>query len=372
MQKILSEHVITQVRGGIVRNLWPRLIGKNGKIGWNHGYGYNNKVIIIETDSGFTGWGIGVADTTLKYSLEGQKLSDVFDPSIGILNKGLRAADIALHDLAGNISGMPVSKMINPSSQMKAHCYDGAIYFNDLTDKGDLGIGAVLKDCKDDYAKGYSDFKVKIGRGSWMGKEEGLKRDIDIILQIRREYPDSKILVDANDSMDLQTVIRFMDAVKDCSIYWIEEPFEENYNDCMALKEYLAKNSPGTLIADGEFNYDADLIIDLAKKGAIDCLLMDPESFGYTQWRKLINECKGTNIKCSPHCWGTKLKTNTVAHLAAAFAEVVPTIEGVPETLEGVDESGYVIDNGILSLPEKSGFGMELEYAEPYRIHMPY
>ncbi len=367
----LSKHTIKEVRAGIVRNLWPRLIGKNGKIA-EHGYGYSNKVTIIETDTGFTGWGIGTANPTLKLFLEGSKLNDVFDPETGVLFKGLQAADFALHDLAGKILDVPVSKMINPDSKMKTPCYDGAIYFNDLTQKGDMGVTAVLKDCRDDFAKGYSDFKVKIGRGTWMGKEEGLKRDIEIIRAIRKEFPESKILVDANDAMDLKTIIRFMDGVKECEIFWIEEPFVENYDDCMALKEYLVKNSPETLVADGEFEYNADLIIDLAKKGAIDCMLMDPESFGFTNWRRLIKECRGTSIKCSPHCWGTKLKTNTVAHLAAAFPDVCPTIEGVPEKLEGVDENGFDIKNSILSIPERSGFGLELEFAASVKIYMPY
>ena len=365
---MLSEHVIVEVKGGTLRTQWPRLIGKNGKRE-EHGYGQIIPVVTIKTNTGYTGWGIGHIERTLKWILEGKKVSEVFDPSIGILDKCLLAADFALHDLAGKILNIPVSKMMNPNSLMKASCYDGAIYLSDLTEKGDMGVEAVINDCKADFARGYTDFKVKIGRGKWMGVEEALKRDVNIIRQIRKEFPKSKILVDANDSMTLQTMIRFMDAVKDCDIYWIEEPFVENYDECMALKEYLVKNSPDTLIADGEFMYDTDLVIDLAKKGAIDCLLMDPESFTYTGWRKLINECKGTSIKCSPHCWGTKIKTNSVGHLAAAFPEVCPTIEGVPEFVPGVDDTGYEMKDGLLIIPEKSGFGMELEYAYPEELY---
>lgn len=368
----LSEHKIVEVRGGLVRNRWPRLIGKNGKRA-EHGYGQLTNIVMLKTDTGFTGWGVGAADRTLQLFLEGSRLSDVFSPEIGVFHKGYLAADMALHDLAGNIMGIPVSKMINPNSTMKASAYDGAIYLSDLTEKGDMGVEAVLNDCRTDYQAGYSDFKVKIGRGkNWMGYDAGLKRDVDIVRAIRKEFPDSKILVDANDTMDLKTMIAFMEQVKDCSIYWIEEPFLENYDDCAALKEYLAKESPHTLLADGEFQYNADQVIELANKGVLDVLLMDPGSYGFTAWRKLLNECKGTKILCSPHCWGTKIKTNAVAHLAAAFPDVCPTIEGDPETVEGVDTDGYVMHNGILTIPEKSGFGMELEYATPKDIPRAY
>lgn len=232
---------------------------------------------------------------------------------------------------------------------------------------------AVIDDCRKDFEAGFSDFKVKIGRGKrWMEPDAGLKRDVDIVRAIRKEFPDSRILVDANDTMDLKTTIAFMEQVKDCSIYWIEEPFRENYDGLKALKEYLSKESPQTLLADGEADYDVEQVIGLAKQGVLDVLLMDPGSYGFTAWRKLMTECKGTKILCSPHCWGTTLKTNVVAHLAAAFPDVCPTIEGVPETLEGVDTLGYVLQNSILHIPEKSGFGMELQFATPGRIPRAY
>ena len=368
----LSEHKIVDVSYGLYRSHWPRLIGKNGR--WReHGFGATTDLVILKTDTGFTGWGIGIPDTTLKRWLEGSKLSDVFSVENGVVHPALAAADMALHDLAGNILNMPVSRMINPNSTMKARCYDGAIYLNDLTQQGDKGVEAVLNDARADAEQGYSDFKIKIGRGkNWMEYEAGLQRDVDIVRAIRKEFPNAQIMVDANDTMDLKTAIAFMERVKDCDIYWFEEPFRENYADCMALKEYFAKESPKTLLADGEADYNPDFVIDLAKKGAIDVLLMDPVGFGFSQWRKVIKECEGTNVLCSPHGWGLKVKTHAVAHLCAAFPNIVPTVEGVLDYSEGIDMSGYSIENSILTIPEKSGFGMTLEYATPKRIYMPY
>lgn len=369
----LSEHRIKEVKCGVIRNMWPRLIGRNGKSPV-HGYGYNTKICILTTDTGYTGWGIGVPDTTMKILFEGARVSDLFSPETGVVHKAFAGADMALHDLAGKILGIPVAKMLNLNSDMKANIYDGAIYQSDLTEHGDLGVEAVMKDVRDDAKRGYVDYKVKIGRGkNWMQRDEGMKRDVDIIRAIRREYPNARILVDANDTMDVPTAIEFMEQVKDCGIYWIEEPFVENYDDCMRLKEYLAKESPQTLLADGEFEYDTDHVISLAKRGAIDVLLMDPIGFGFTEWRRVINECKGTHIKCSPHAWGVKAKVNATAHLCAAFPDIVPTVEGVPEDyIECMDETGYEFKNGILTIPEKPGFGMELEYAWPVPIYKPY
>lgn len=369
MDMSLLDCKIVEVKAGQVRGIYPRLIGKNGKRG-EHGYVCCHDIIMLKTDTGVTGWGLGYADRTLKLILEGSKVSDVFNPEIGIKHHALCGADIALHDLAGKLLGIPVSRMICPNSTMKAKCYDGAIYLSDLTEHGDMGVEAVLKDCRAGVKAGLKDFKVKIGRGkNWMSPEEGLRRDVAIIRSIREEFPESDILVDANDMMDLETAIAFMEQVKDCSIYWVEEPFLENHKDCRAFKEYLQKESPNTLLADGEFDYDAEFVIDMAKRGLLDVLLMDPLSYGFTAWRRLVRECAGTSIKCSPHGWGTNLKAMVVAHLAAAHPEVCPTVEWAPDTTPGVDASGYSLHNGILTIPEKPGFGIELEWAEPVEIY---
>ena len=369
----LSEHRIKEVKCGAIRNMWPRLIGRNGKSPI-HGYGYSTKICILTTDTGYTGWGIGVPDTTMKLLFEGTKLSDLFVPETGIVHKAFAGADMALHDLAGKILGIPVANMINPDTDMKAFVYDGAIYQSDLTEHGDMGVEAVMKDARDDAKRGYVDYKVKIGRGAkWMPREEGMKRDSDVIHALRKEYPNALIMVDANDMMDLPTAIEMMEMIKDCDIFWFEEPFVENYEDCMRFKEYLAKESPNTLLADGEFEYDTDHIIDLAKRGALDVLLPDPVGFGFTQFRKVMSDCRGTKIMCSPHAWGVKAKVNVTGHLAAAFPDVVPTIEGVPEDyIKCYDETGYEFKNGILTIPEKPGFGMDLEWSWPVPIYKPY
>ena len=38
----------------------------------------------------------------------------------------------------------------------------------------------------------------------------------------------------------------------------------------------------------------------------------------------------------------------------------MPIVEGVPGRVEGVDDSGYVLADGILTLPDTPGFGLDL------------
>jgi L-alanine-DL-glutamate epimerase-like enolase superfamily enzyme len=254
--------------------------------------------------------------------------------------------------------------MLGETVQIGVDCYDGAIYMNDISpDSRPGGVEAILDDCKQDYDMGYRSFKLKFGRGGkWMPFEEGLKRDIEVTRMVREFFPESKILVDANDAYHVDGMIRYMDAVYDCDIFWIEEPFAENRDDLLKLKDYLSKKSPHTLIADGEFDPDFDLVFSLADEKLIDVLLMDIDGFGFSKWRQLMPEIEKKGYLVSPHCWGCKLKTHYAVQFAKACKNAI-TVEGVPDETEGVVFDGYRLVNGKMFVPSTPGFGMDLIWA---------
>ena len=118
---------------------------------------------------------------------------------------------------------------------------------------------------------------------------------------------------------------------------------------------------PRTMIADGEAHPDLELLLRLAEAGALDVLQMDIAGFGFTEWRKILPMLREKKIKISPHNWGWGVKTNYTAALASAYP-YVPSIEGIVDTTEGVDTSGYELVNGKLTVPDLPGFGMELYF----------
>ncbi len=364
---------IKSVTAGDIRNMFPRLVGRNSKR-LEIGYGLSTGIVIIEAENGVRGFGVGQADRTMIRKLEGKAVREVFDPAIGVLDDGLSEADMALHDLAGKLLGIPVAKMINPNAVLAVPCYDGAIYQDDICYDGrDLGVEEVLKNCRADAKRGYTSFKIKIGRGkNWMTPEQGTARDAEVIRAVRNEFPDAELMIDANDGYTPDSAIALMEKIKDCRITWFEEPFVENAEDCRRFKKYLAENAPETLLADGEFQTDYSTIFTYAEEGLIDVLLMDPESCGFTRWRRICERAPKFGYHCSPHAWGVSLKVNAVAHLAAAFPDVCLSVEGVPDVLEGVDDEGYRMENGKLLIPDRPGFGMEIGWVKTREIYKPY
>ncbi len=360
----LAYHRIQDIKFSSVALRYPRLVGKNARLGL-HGYGPDVEICVIKTDKGASGWaslrGSRKEAQQLASTMVGKTVADFFQQDIGIKDDNYIPFDIALHDLAGVIVDKPVYSLLGKTKPIINDCYSGMIYFDDLEPEGKpAGIDKVLEECAADYRLGYRQFKLKIGRGHrWMPFEQGLQRDIEITNKVAAAFPDCKILVDGNNGFSVDQFIRYMQGIRGVKLFWIEEPFHETETDYRKLRSWLKDEGIETLLADGEADPDPALLQSLIEKKLLDVHLTDIEGLGFTNWRKLMPNLKRWGAQASPHAWGSLLKTHYTAQLSAALGNTV-TIEGVSSTSEDVDLSGYYLKNGKLFLPNKPGFGMPL------------
>lgn len=352
----LSDPTITEVRIVDLQTHYPRVIGRNARLG-SHGAGPTARAAVISTDSPAVGWGL-VEGRHRADSIVGRSLSELIDPERGVRDQENLWLDVALHDLLGVVEDRPVWDLLGAAGAPTTPVYCGAIYFDDLDpDDNPRGLQAVLDNCRSDAGLGYRDFKLKIGRGNrWMSRAEGDARDVIITRAVREAWPEARILVDANDGYDVDGFCRYLDAVAEVDLYWVEEPFPDNGDDLARLRTHLDTISPATLIADGEFEPDVDALLEIAADGALDVLLMDVMSYGLTPWRAVMSRIPA-GAKASPHAWGQPLKTLYAAQLAAGLGRV-DVVEGVPGRTEGVDTSAYTFVDGNLTVPDRPGFGL--------------
>jgi L-alanine-DL-glutamate epimerase-like enolase superfamily enzyme len=368
----LASHRIAKIETQRSVDRYARSLGPNSKRG-PHGRGYARPFRTVTTDQGAVGFGMCWGPEERIAPFVGAKVGDLFDPAVGTDDEaGL--LDYVLHDLAGVILRKPVYEMMGAKGPTAIDIYSGAIYMDDLmpTDNP-AGIEAVLAACQMDYDAGYRAFKLKIGRGrKWMPRAEGDRRDIEVTRAVRERFPDCRILVDANDGYSVDGFLKYVTAVADCELFWIEEPFDEHREGLMQLKEHMAKVGCKAYIADGEARQGSaphlwrwgeytrefiDRFFALAEDDLIDVCVFDIGTLGYTRWRRAMPTFERAGILAAPHLWGCTPKPLYCAHLAAGVGNVL-IVEGIPGVGQHLDYSQFKIVNGKIHVPETPGFGI--------------
>jgi L-alanine-DL-glutamate epimerase-like enolase superfamily enzyme len=248
----------------------------------------------------------------------------------------------------------------------KVPVYDTTIYFDELDIEDDEeAVEFICKEVDFGLANSHRHFKLKIGRcGMWMDLDRGLKRDIDIVLAVRKRIgTEGKLMVDANNGYNCNLAKKFLDATRSANLFWLEEPFHEDNLVYTELRKWMNEENIHTLIADGESWPDEELLFALHQKKLLDVIQMDIHGWGFTKWRRTIKRAQEQNALISPHNWGYKLKTHYTASFAAGYP-LVDAIEGVVDETEGVDFSGYALVNGNMFVPDQPGFGMRLIWGQ--------
>jgi D-galactarolactone cycloisomerase len=374
-QRALGEHRIARMETRQVQDRYPRFVGKNshlGAVGWGGAY----QVRKLVTDQGARGWGMNHWKDEDVNHLLNARVSDLYDMARGATEEG-RALEVPLHDLVGNILGKPVYALLGSQGPTSVPIYSGAVYFDDLEPEDNpRGVQGVLASCQQDYELGYRAFKLKIGRGfKWMPKAEGIQRDIEVTLAVRQRFADCRILVDGNDGFTADEFITYLRGVRDCDLYWIEEPFTESREDYLKLREFMRTIDCEALIADGESRKDratgpteyggyteafVDSLYALAAEKLVDVFLLDLGIVGYTRWRSIMPKLKAAGVLASPHTWMWTPRPIYAAHIGAGLGNV-PIVEGIPGQAAGIDYSAFSFFNGELQMPETPGFGLGLE-----------
>ena len=343
----------------------PRIAGCNARLGV-HGQGGKVPVMRIKIGGAY---GFGWCHTLDKSSAQrlcGFPVSALFDNE-GMLREEFYGIDFALLDWLGQVTGKPVYQLVanhesKVASPYKVPCYDTTIYFDELDIQDDAeAVEFICKEVDFGLRSGHQNFKVKIGRaGMWMAIEQGMKRDVDIVLAIRKRIgPDGKLMVDANNGYNLNLTKQFLKATESAKLHWLEEPFHEDDQLYVRLKQWMKEEGISTMIADGE-GWACAAIEEWAKKGLINVLQYDLRGYGFFKWMKLGAEMDRFGVLSAPHNYGGFYGNYAQLHFAASI-DGFAFAEWDQADAEGIDTSAYSISNGTVLVPDKAGFGLELD-----------
>jgi L-alanine-DL-glutamate epimerase-like enolase superfamily enzyme len=263
-----------------------------------------------------------------------------------VLVTAMSAIDIALWDLRGKATKLPVHALLGGALRRRVPAYVTGFYYRDGEKPDDVVREA------DMYTKlGYKTLKMKVG---------GLPPEGDAarVGRVRRAVgKDVQIMIDANQGWDLATAIRAAKLCEPHDIFWLEDPMPW-FDERRALRRL--KEETSIPISAGETEYTPFGLRTMVTEDLVDYLIIDSTwAGGLTTWRKAAVLAELYQIPMAAH-HDPQIHVHAVAasptgFILESFAD--PTRD--PLWFELFRERPEIKD-GFMDVPDAPGLGLEL------------
>ena len=262
--------------------------------------------------------------------------------------------DNALWDLRGRHFGAPVFRLLGGATQQPVKVYGSCLGF---AIDPELAASRAAKLAKD----GFQLQKWFLGHGPSDGTR-GMDLNVQLARALREAVgEDVELMFDAYQGWDLQYALEWCRQVERYRPTWLEEAFP------IADLESFERLSRATSVplATGEHLYNRWEVQQLLKSNALHYVQADPEwCGGVSETLKIGHLCTVHGAKLVPHCHNIHGALHIVASQSPAlcpFGEYL--INYVPEKLHFMKDAPLTA-NGWVTLPDRPGFGIELDTAK--------
>jgi galactonate dehydratase len=354
----------------------------------------------IYTDQGIYGCGEGVdavAGTyhfvkALEFRLKGKNplnVHRIFDDlrksgifqgaQAGMYIAVLSAVETALWDIAGKALGVPVYQLLGGKFRDKIRVYcDTALYQRNLPTPQDFAKSAL-----EAKKMGFNAIKfdldqrndpTKYDSYNWTASPGELKRMVDQVTAAREAVgPDIDICCDMHGRYDAVTGQQIAKRLEPLNLMWLEEPIPAE--NAEAYK--IISDSTSTPICAGENLYLAYGFRRLLELGAVDIIMPDlQKAGGLGEGQRIANLASLYYVPFAPHMVASFLGAMASCHVCASvpnfmILEWQMYFHTDPMYKEIVKYDGPMVENGFITLSEKSGIGVDIneegmkKYAAP-------
>jgi L-alanine-DL-glutamate epimerase-like enolase superfamily enzyme len=223
--------------------------------------------------------------------------------------------DLALWDLAGQIAGQPVYKLLGglaADGRVRAYASSGT-----LRDPGRMAGVAERY-----LAQGFRAMKIRFHRGDW-------RDDIRALEAVRARVGDKlELMVDCNQGWRMPWDTAAPWSLKDAfvvakelerlGVYWMEEPLHRSDREGMRRLREMTR----VRVAGGEMTREPYEFRDLIGDGCLDVLQPDAALVGgITGLRRVAYMAQEHNLVFTPHTWTNGMGVMANAHLVAGVAD---------------------------------------------------
>jgi D-galactarolactone cycloisomerase len=330
-------------------------------------------LIAVLTDEGATGWGsVFTSDELVRASLavlrplyegenalEPERVSEKLHQNTfwqgrgGAITHTISGIDMALWDLLGKAAGQPVGRLLGGRYRDRVRPYASLLM------RAPEHMAETLLPVKE---QGFRAFKIGWGP---FGKQSAAVDEA--IVRAAREAVGAErlLMVDAGASdafwpQGYKWALRTAEMLSDYDVYWFEEPLVPD-----ALEDYVAlRRAAKVPVAGGEVLTRRQSFRPWLESGAFDIVQPDVTKVGgLSEQRKIGWMAREHGVRLIPHGWNTAVGLASDLQLASAFVEtdLVEYLTGSP-FIDEIAAGGWKLDaDGMLAIPERPGFGVEID-----------
>ena len=306
---------------------------------------------------------------TDKYITPMLKGANVFDVDFLTNNQGHNTiaegawagVNNALWDIIGKAKGVPVYKLLSndndPSNKVKIYASGGVSHA--WYDKGDE---ALIEEALKHKEAGYDTFKFRNGT-SWKYSGMTMKQYILILERLRKVVgPNFKLVIEKFPWKHETIINELCPVLEELKFYWYEEPV--HWTDPESIEKHIAINEamPSVMVSGGESMWNRYQVRPFVAAKAMNIIQSDANLSGITEGWHIGQTIHQHGQYYCPHNWVGGLTTIANIHLVAGvpsghMCELNQTYN--PLKWE-IFKDPYPIENGLLTIPDKPGFGVEL------------
>ncbi len=286
----------------------------------------------------------------------------------GIILGAISGIDIALWDLLGKATHMPVAKLLGQRYD-RIQAYASGGFYSPGKD-----IDRLKREMEGYMKKGYRDVKMKVGRNldrqtdklHYMENQQDavtVEEDYRRVEAVRSVLGDGRLMVDSNASYDTEMAVeRGMEFAR-LGVNYMEEPLPfENIKGFKRLRETVPEIKViGCETQQGIANFGMML-----KEGALDVVQPDLAwAGGITEVRKIGALAESMNHKISLHCFGSAVVFAASLHISAAMAntDMIECEENKNPLHDELTKTPLETDEHMnFIVPEGDGLGIELDW----------
>lgn len=356
----------------------------------DQGFGFSQKwvkartalIVKIVTDSGTVGWGEAychdaghaieaIISKTFKPHLLGRNPLDIsvlWDHLYnwtkdygqkGLVISALSAIDIAMWDILGKVSELPIVTLLGGQFFERIQGYATGLYMRDAEDDR----SNLVEEARSYIDQGFKHLKMKVGYG--------LAKDLRNVTAVREAIGDDiHLMIDANHAYDATTAIRLGRELAHLNIDWFEEPVSpEDIEGYIEVRKAIE-----IPVAGGEAEFTRFGFRQLITQRAVDIVQPDIcAAGGLTEGRRIADMARTWHMRCIPHVWGTAIGRVASLHFIASLPPTPPALFPQEPLLE-LDLTPHplrdevalnppeVID-GWVTVPQSPGLGINVNEA---------